>query len=38
MLKSVELLISLGYSKKDAEDITNSYPLVTLKDETLCKK
>ena len=38
MLKSVELLINLGYSKKEAEDITSSFLLVTLKDETLCKK
>lgn len=38
MLKSVELLISLGYSNKDAENITSSFLLVTLKDETLCKK
>ena len=30
MLKSVELLINLGYSNKDAEDITSSYLLVTL--------
>ena len=37
MLKSIELLINLGYSKKEAEAITSSYPLVNLKDETLCK-
>ena len=30
MLKSVELLINLGYSNKDAEDITSSFLLVTL--------
>ena len=38
MLKSVGLLINLGYSKKDAEDITSSYQLVNYKDETLYKK
>ena len=38
MLESVELLINLGYSKKDAEAITSSYSLVRYKDETLCKK
>ena len=38
MLESVELLINLGYSKKEVEAMASSYPLVTLKDETLCKK
>ena len=38
MLKSIELLINLGYSKKEAEAITSSYQLVNYKDETLSKK
>ena len=37
MLKSVELLINLGYSKKEAEAIISSFTIVNLKDETLCK-
>ncbi len=37
MLESVELLINLGYSKKEAEAIISSFPLVNLKDGTLCK-
>ena len=37
MNESIKMLVELGYSRQDAEEIINTYPLNTLKDNTLAK-
>ena len=35
MKESIKVLIELGYSKNEAEEIVNTYPINNLKDDTL---